>query len=142
MLFILIFSMAVPVMKTRAAGTTLLNANFNSDANGFSYTDDSFGTNQPAYASGTRTATGGYGSSGGLQVTLGGVDATAISGMSGGWSAALNLAAAENGVSLSFRYLLQQTATYEFDEYSRVLVKVDGVQVGQRLQELCRSHRW
>ena len=38
---------------------------------------------------------------------------------------------AETGVTLSFRYKLDQTATYEFDEYSRVLVKVDGVQYGR-----------
>ena len=51
--------------------------------------------------------------------------------MSGGWSYTLNLAAAETGVALSFRYRLDQTATYEFDEYTRMLVKVDGVQYGR-----------
>ena len=51
--------------------------------------------------------------------------------MSGGWSYTLNLAAAETGVTLSFRYRLDQTATYEFDEYTRMLVKVDGIQYGR-----------
>ncbi len=51
--------------------------------------------------------------------------------MSGGWSYSLNLPAPETGVRLSFRYKLSQSATYEFDEYSRVLVRVDGVQYGR-----------
>ncbi len=114
-----------------ASAATLLAANFNSTTDGFTYGDDTFGTSQPSYASGVRSTTGGYGATGGLQVTLGGVDSNAITGMSGGWSYSLNLAAAESGVSLSFRYQLSQTATYEFDDYSRVLVKVDGVQYGR-----------
>jgi hypothetical protein len=118
-------------LTTAAPDATLLAADFNSDANGFTYVDDAFGTSQPSYASGVRTTTGGFGGSGGLQVTLGGVNNTLINGMSGGWSYTLNLAAAESGVALSFRYRLSQTATYEFDEYSRVLVKVDGVQYGR-----------
>lgn len=115
-----------------SAATTLLSASFNSGNDGFTYADDLFGTSQPAYASGARTTSGGYGSTGGLQVSLGGVDATAITnGMSGGWQYTLNLANAETGVSLSFRYKLDQTATYEYDEYTRMLVKVDGVAYGR-----------
>ena len=66
-----------------------------------------------------------------MQVTLGGVDANTISGISGGWSYTLNLAAASSGVKLTFRYKLDQTASYNFDEYSRVLVKLDGTQNGR-----------
>jgi hypothetical protein len=118
-----------PTRNVRAAD--LLNANFNSDANGFVYQDDTFGTSQPSYASGARTASGGYGSTGGLQVTLGGVDANTITGISGGWSYTLNLASASSGVKLSFRYKLDQSVDYNYDEFSRVLVKVDGVQSGR-----------
>jgi hypothetical protein len=114
-----------------ASAATLFSANFNSTTDGFTYGDDTFGTSQPNYASGARSTTGGYSSTGGLQVALGGVDANAITGISGGWSYTLNLSVAESGVSLSFRYILSQTATYEFDDYSRVLVKVDGVQYGR-----------
>ncbi len=114
-----------------AADGVLLSASFNSSTDGFSYVDDPFDTSQPTYASGTRPTTGGYGASGGLQVALGGVDSNAITGMSGGWSYSLNLPAPETGVRLSFRYKLSQSATYEFDEYSRVLVRVDGVQYGR-----------
>ena len=63
---------------------TILSANFNTDAGGFTYVDDPFlGTSQPAYASGVRQATGGFGGSGGLEVTLGGVNGNTITGMSG-----------------------------------------------------------
>jgi hypothetical protein len=110
---------------------TLLDANFNIDENGFLYQDDAFGTSQPTYASGARSATGGYGGTGGLQITLGGVDAAAITGMSGAWTYTLNLGAVESGVKLTFRYKLDQGAFYEFDEYSRVLVKLDGTQYGR-----------
>jgi hypothetical protein len=121
------------VVKAQEAAT-LLSAGFDSGTDGFSYQDDSFGTNQPAYASGAHTTSGGYGGGGGLQITLGGGDANVISGMSGGWIYTLNLAGNESGVVLSFRYKLQQTATYEYDEYSRMLVKVDGVPYGRGLK--------
>ncbi len=114
-----------------ALAATLLDVNFNSDENGFSYQDDAFSTSQPDYASGVRTATGGYGGTGGLQVTLGGVNATAITGLSGAWTYTFSLGAAENEVKLTFRYKLDQGAFYEFDEYSRVLVKVDNTQYGR-----------
>jgi hypothetical protein len=121
--------MILPTRGVRAAD--LLNVNFNTTTDGFTYQDDSFGTSQPSYASGARTASGGYGGTGGLQITLGGVNATAITGMSGGYSYTLTLAGSETGVILSFRYKLDQTATYEFDEYTRMLVKVDGTQYGR-----------
>ncbi len=119
-------------LEVRAApGATLLSADFNSDESGFVYQDDTFGTSQPAYASGVRTTNGGYSSTGGLQVTLGGSDATLITGMSGAWTYSLNLGAAESGLKLSFRYKLDQGIYYEFDEYSRILIKVDGTQYGR-----------
>ncbi len=114
------------------AASTLLSANFDAGVDGFIYQDDAFGTSQPSYASGARGAAAGYGGTGGLQVTLGGVDANAITnGMSGAWQYTLNLGAPETGVLLSFRYKLEQTANYEFDEFSRVRVKVDGVEYGR-----------
>ncbi len=132
-ILLIVFSLFVPSGQQPAAQAagTLLSVNFNSSTDGFSYADDAFGTSQPNYASGVRTTSGGYGSTGGLQVSLGGVDATAITGMSGAWTYSLNLGAAESGVILSFRYKLDQGAFYEFDEYSRVLVKVDSTQYGR-----------
>ncbi len=129
---IVIFSLFAPANYQKTAfAATLLSVNFNSTTDGFVYQDDSFGTTQPNYASGTRSTTGGYSGTGGLQVTLGGIDATVINGMSGAWTYTLNLAAAESGVKLSFRYKLDQGVAYEFDEYSRVLVKVDSTQYGR-----------
>ena len=58
----------------------ILESYFDTGNDGFSYGDDTFrGTNQPTYADGAYTATGGY-SGGGLQVTLGNVDNSDISG--------------------------------------------------------------
>jgi Big-like domain-containing protein/peptidase M28-like protein len=123
---------ALPALPaTVAAQSTLLSASFDTDTQGFVYADDAFGTSQPAYASGAWVASGGFGGTGGLQVTLGGVDANPVSGMSGGWSTTLDLATAESGVALSFRYKLDQSATYGYDEYTRLLVKVDGVLYGR-----------
>ena len=129
MLIVPLFS--VNVSKVQAA--TLLQANFNSDTDGFAYQDDPFGTSQPNYASGSRvTGASCYGGSGGcLSVTLGGVDGNDILGMSGGWKYDLTLSNAESGVVLSFRYKLDQTAKYEYDEYSRIQVTVDGVLYGR-----------
>ncbi|HSF43132.1 MAG TPA: M28 family peptidase [Thermoanaerobaculia bacterium] len=109
----------------------MFSASFDTDSEGFVYEDDAFDTNQPAYAGGTWVASGGFGGTGGLQVMLGGVDAAAISGMSGGWRLTLDLGVAESGVTLFFRHKLDQSATYEYDESTRMLVKVDGVQYGR-----------
>ncbi len=129
---IIILSSIVAGMNFQTArAATLLSVNFNSSTDGFTYQDDAFGTSQPGYASGTRTTTGGYGGTGALQVTLGGVDANVINGMSGAWTYPLNLASAESGLLLSFRYKVDQGTAYEFDEYSRMLVKVDSTQYGR-----------
>ena len=114
-----------------APNDTLIAASFNSGVDGFVYEDDPFNTSQPAYAAGTHTDSDGYLSSGGLLVELGGVNGDDITDMSGGWSYLLSLAQEEMGVMISFRYILKQTPVYEFDEFSRVLVTMDGVQYGR-----------
>jgi hypothetical protein len=65
-----------------------------------------------------------------LQVTLGGLDNDDIFDMSGGWQQTFNLNEASS-VSLTFRYQLTQDPDYESDEYSQVLVGIDGVLIGQ-----------
>ncbi len=93
LLAILLLSSLFAVQAPQTAlAATLLDANFNTDDSGFVYQDDSFGTSQPGYASGVRVASGGYSSTGGLQVSLGGIDANDITGMSGGWNYTLSLA--------------------------------------------------
>jgi len=118
---------------SKVYASDLLLANFNSNTNGFSYLDDVFGTSQPSYASGSRvTGSSCYGGSGGcLNVLLGGINGNDILGMSGGWSYNLTLNSGDTGVVLSFRYKLDQTAKYEYDEYSRIQVKVDNVMYGR-----------
>jgi cysteine-rich repeat protein len=49
--------------------------------------------------------------------------------MSGGWQRSFSLPAAAD-VSLVFRYLLEQSPTYESDEISQLLVSIDGGLVG------------
>ena len=119
----------LPGGPTPATAATLLEAHFDTGTDGFTYVDDAFlGTNQPSYASGVRQATGGFGGSGGLEVTLGGVNGNTITGMSGAWNSSFNLAVAATGLRLHFRYKLQQSATYEFEI--------------RRVQPGAGHHRW
>ncbi|CAB1081074.1 hypothetical protein D1AOALGA4SA_8734 [Olavius algarvensis Delta 1 endosymbiont] len=109
---------------------TIFEADFNINTDGFIYADDTFrGTGAPAYAEGTRTASGGF-SGGGLQVTVGGIDNADIFGMSGGWQRSVTLSAPAFDVNLSFNYNLTQASDYESDEFSQALVSVDGVLYG------------
>jgi len=109
---------------------TLLSASFDGNSQGFVYADDPFGTAQSNYASGSWQSGGGY-SGGGLFVSVGGVNDNVISNMSGGWKYTLNLASEVTGVLLTFRYRMTTPTYYEYDEYSRVLVKVDETQYGR-----------
>ncbi len=111
-------------------GPVLVEAHFDVDAGGFVFYPDAFGTSQPAYATGSYQPTAGY-SGGGLQVTVGGVDGEPITGMSGGWRYVLQLATGAGGVAVSLRYRMTTPTHYEYDEFSRVLVSVDGVLHGR-----------
>ncbi len=113
-----------------ATAATLLSAGFDAGEDGFAYIDDPFlNTIQPNYAAGDwQNNIGNTG--GGLRVVLGGIDGADINDMSGGWAYTLDLTEPAQGVVLSFGYNLTQTGTYESDEYSRVLVSVDGALYG------------
>jgi photosystem II stability/assembly factor-like uncharacterized protein len=120
-----IFSLELP----SAPATTVLDVHFDVDADGFAYVDDAFrGTAQPAYASGTRLATGGF-TGGALQVSLGGIDNAVITNMSGGWSRSFDLPSAGR-VQLTLRVRLTQTSEYEANELSQALVSIDGALAG------------
>ena len=103
---------------------TLIEANFDSGTQGFTYQDDAFGTSAAAYASGGHRPGQGF-SGGALGVSLGGIDGADILGMSGGWQQSFDLASA-GSVSLAFRYNLTQTNNYERDEVSQLRVWLDG----------------
>jgi hypothetical protein len=131
--FLLILAVCVALLPspTPVGAATLLSATFDANSNGFTYADDVFlGTAQPNYASGSYQSSGGY-SGGGLQVSLGGIDGNAITGMSGGWKYTLDLTSAETGVKMSFRYKVTQSAYYEYDEHTRMMVSVDGTLYGR-----------
>ncbi len=102
---------------------TLIDADFTTGAEDFTYADDTFrGTSQPGYASGTATV-------GALEVALGGLDDDDIYGMSGGWSRSFVLTE-PSAVDLTVGYALAADDAYESAECSQVLVSVDGVLYG------------
>ncbi|MCG8524363.1 MAG: integrin alpha, partial [Pseudomonadales bacterium] len=81
------------------------------------------------YADGQRSATDGFGGGGALRVDLGGDDNSDVEGMSGGWQQSFTLTE-ETNVTLTFRYNLTQAAHYENDEFSQVLVSLNGGLIG------------
>jgi hypothetical protein len=102
----------------------ILSADFDAGTGGFNYVDDSFrDTAAPDYADGTHSPDEGY-ASGGLKVTLGGVDNTDVRGMSGAWETGFLLDRATD-VTLTLRYNLTQWPAYEPDERSELLVQLD-----------------
>jgi len=110
--------------------TTIVEAHFDSDEEGFAYLDDTFrSTSQPGFADGAYLSSGGY-SGGGLQVELGDINNDIINGMSGGWSLDFAADGAQN-VMLSFAYKLTIGADYESDECGEVLASVGGTLYGQ-----------
>jgi hypothetical protein len=109
--------------------SVILSAGFDLDEDGFVYLDDAFrGTSEPGYADGSYDPAGGF-VGGGLLVELGGVNENQVTDMSGGWEASFDLAVGA-AATLSFRYELTQAEAYEPDEFSEVLVAVDGVLYG------------
>ncbi|MGE0254525.1 MAG: hypothetical protein AB7N54_19020 [Alphaproteobacteria bacterium] len=103
---------------------------FNGGDEGFDYIDNAFrGTNQGSYASGNWDSNDGLGGSGDIEVALGGVNNNTINGMSGGWR--LNFTTdGEGPAEVTFWYRLNANTAYESDEYSEVLVSIDGQLVG------------
>jgi len=106
----------------------ILSASFNSNTDGFSYQDDTFrGTTAFSFSSGSRVNGGVTGRA--LSVLLGGRNQTDVIGMSGGWIRTFNLAVNGNA-KITFMYNLSQSPNYENDEFSDMLLSVDGVLIG------------
>ena len=117
---------SVVITVTAPPPVIVFSADFNTNANGFTYLDNTFrGTTQPAYADGARVASGGY-TGGALRVSIGGVDKKAVTNMSGGWQRTFTLAAPAQ-VNLIFRYKMDQGIDYESDDISQVLASINGV---------------
>ena len=105
--------------------TLLLSADFDTDEDGFIYSDDAFrNTAEPDFADGIRIPSGGF-SGGALQILLGNTDDADILGMSGGWERSFSLESPQP-VTVTFRYKLTQASNYEADEFSQALLAVDG----------------
>ena len=103
---------------------TIFQAHFDTGSDGFTYVDNAFrNTHQAAYASGARLATGGF-SGGGLNVALGGIDNNDILNMSGAWRRTFTLSA-QRQARVVLRFKLTQSAQYETDELSQVLLAID-----------------
>ena len=76
----------VLVSTLPATTDTVISENFFNGPGNFTYQDDAFGTSQPTYASGAFTPTGGN-TDGGVSVTLGNVNGSDISNISGSLAA-------------------------------------------------------
>jgi hypothetical protein len=106
----------------------LVEAHFDSGADGFVYADDLFrGTSRPEYETGAALPAGGF-TGGGLQVVNGGVNGQNIPNMSGGWWRSFTLDAA-GPTKVSFRYKLSMVRS-RTDRFGQVLVSVNGVLAG------------
>jgi hypothetical protein len=109
---------------------TLIASHFDAGAESFTYQDDAFrGSREPNYADGSWESWAGH-TGGGLLIDIGGINNSDIRDMSGGWERVFTMNEAGN-VALSFRYRLTQASDYESDEYSQMLVTVDGVLYGE-----------
>ncbi len=104
-----------------AGPLVLIDENFDAsgDTGGFSYADGRFGGPNP------QTYAEGSWASGALTINLGGIDSINITNMSGAWEIDFELAAAMDA-TLSFDYELVLAADYESNEFSQVLVSLDG----------------
>ncbi len=114
------------VFGSGSGTVTLVEAHFDSDANGFAYVDDAFrGSNQPGYANGAYLSSGGF-TTGAVQVTVGGINSQNVLNMSGGWTRSFTIGSSVS-LALVFRHRLTELPTYETDEFSQTLVSFDGV---------------
>ena len=96
-----------------------MNASFDSGGSeGLNFVDDAFkSTKQPLYAQGEVEE-------GQLEITLGGMDSSVVTGMSGGWSYTFSLASTSS-VKVSFDWTLAQSILFEVDEESELLFSLD-----------------
>lgn len=99
-----------------------------SASGGFVYADDTFGTSRPNNANGNIEPTRGF-AGGGLSVQVGGRLTNNNQSTSGGWSRQFSLDTLSTA-TISFRYRLTFSDSYEDDEYGEALFELDGVRYG------------
>lgn len=112
---------------------SILNNNFNSGTESYNYADDIFqGTNEPAYADGSRITNDGATGNGALEVVLGGVDSSNVNDMSGAWQNTFNLAQDTSNITLTFSYRALNSGGNAFDngEDLQLYADIDGTLYG------------
>ena len=121
------------VLYATSSPVTLLDVNFDSGTEGFSYADGGFGGSDPTgtnYVRGQRTTSDGGASNGALEVTLGGINNDDISNMSGNWSETFNVADDLTDVTLTFSYRVLDsvvdTDPMDAGEDLQLYVDIDG----------------
>ena len=108
---------------------SLINSSFTSGSEGFTYSDDIFGTSRPANATGNWDNNDGF-SGGGLYVEVGGNAGSNAS--SGGFSQDINLAT-DGIISISLRYRLDVANQVDGGEFGEAVFEIDGVRYGADL---------
>lgn len=100
-------------------GGALLDADFNTSTNGFSFVDDA---QDPAFATGQYVAEGGTVRSGALEVRLGGINNADVTNLTGAWT---DTFIGSGDLTLSVDANLFLASDYEPDEYGEVRVIVN-----------------
>ena len=101
--------------------SAVFEAHFEGGADGFAYADDMFGTAQPSFASGALVPGGGF-TGGGAQVTVGGINGSNTSNISGGWHRSFALASTA-AATVTFRYRLTAN-NLDSGELGRMMVSL------------------
>ena len=104
----------------------IFSSNFDSGAQEWHFTPDAFrNTREPDYSEGYLKRESGHNIGNAAAIRLGGKDSARVVNMSGAWTRTFFLPHAQS-VRLVFRANLTQSAHYEADEFSEVLLSVNG----------------
>ncbi len=100
----------------------VINEEFTSNDGGFTYSDGHF-----RGAGNTALSTGAYdGGAGEIAITLGSDDTSTGTDMAGAFTKTFNVSDATTSTTLSFTYRMTHADGFESDEYTEVLVEIDG----------------
>ncbi|MBP5857588.1 cadherin-like domain-containing protein, partial [Marivibrio halodurans] len=106
--------------STGGEEVTLLEHDFDDGTGGFTYSDNTFrGTSQGYYAEGDVKSDK-------IEVTLGGQNNGTVNNMSGGFSKTFTVDEATSDGQVTFQYRIDMSHEFEHDEYSEVLISIDG----------------
>ncbi|CAN0471634.1 unnamed protein product, partial [Laminaria digitata] len=99
-----------------------LNEDFNANDGGFTYADGGFrGAGNTTYSTGVYDSNAGE-----IAITLGGDDENDELDMAGAFSKTFSVSETTTDTTLTFTYRLTHADGFENDEYSEVLVEIDG----------------